>query len=238
MKRCKWHSILLLGLVLLLAGLVTACSATPASAPPTQPPQLHHPPQSPTPQPSRPPLHIGETIYSHDFAFTPTELGYTSILICGPFKGNTFDAFKPIEGYDFFYLKMLVTNQGIERAEPPIYGRDGQFKVKVDKGYIYQEVNQITSLSWANERWIGQADFEQRRAYPYSNRLIFELNPEEDEELVVVFEILRDTKPTEITFRLFASPEFASQYGVETITIPLSNTTLNRNLTSLVSEAT
>ena len=78
-------------------------------------------------------------MHSHDFAFTPTEVGYTNILINGPFKGNTFDAFKPIKGYKFFYLKMIVQNQGIERASPPMYGGDTEFKVKVDKGYIYQE---------------------------------------------------------------------------------------------------
>lgn len=197
---------------------LTACA--PAQTP-TPTPEPSPPPTSSTPKPGRPPLHIGETIHSHDFAFTPIEVGYTSILINGPFKGNTFDVFKPIEGYKFFYLKMTVQNQGIERARPPMYGYDAEFKVKVDKGYIYQEINQITSLSWANERWIGPADPKQRQEYPCSNHLIFDLNPEEQEELVVAFEILKDTQPTEISFRLFASPEFASKYGIETIIIPL-----------------
>ena len=117
---------------------------------------------------------------------------------------------------------MVVQNEGVERAEPPVYNRHGEFKVEVDKGYIYQEINQIANLSWADvKRWVGSADQEQRRAYPCSNHLVFDLNPEEQEELVVAFEILENTLPIEVSFRLFASPEFASEYGVETIIIPI-----------------
>ena len=103
------------------------------------------------------------------------------------------------------------------------HGGDAEFKVKVDKGYIYQEINQIASLSWADEeRWIGLADPDQKQKCPCSNYLIFDLNPEGQEELVLAFEILEDTHPVEISFRLFASPEFVSEYGIKTIIIPLS----------------
>lgn len=234
MKKLFAISVLVL-LTLLSMTLVVSCAAptpqpipTPAPAPAPAPTPAPPVTPAPTPEtkPSRPPLKIGETIYSHDFSFTPVEVGYTELLINGPFAGNTFEAFKPIEGYKFVYLRMVVQNEGVERAEPPLYSRRGEFKVEVDKGYIYQEINQIANLSWADvKRWVGSADQEQRRAYPCSNHLVFDLNPEEQEELVVAFEILENTLPIEVSFRLFASPEFASEYGIETIIIPIETLT-------------
>lgn len=102
---------LILTMALRLVGCTTISPPPPTPVPTPTPsplPTPSTPSPAPAPQqtPCRPPLPIGETMHSHDFAFTPTEVGYTNILINGPFKGNTFDAFKPIKGYKFFYLKM------------------------------------------------------------------------------------------------------------------------------------
>ena len=223
-KKIVWLAVsCLIALSLLMVACAPAAVEEKEAAPVEEEEEVAPTPApSPSSKPSRSPLDIGETMYSHGFAFTPVEVGYSEILINGPFVGNTFQAFKPIEGYKFFYLNMVIQNQGIERAKPPMYSGHAEFKVKVDKGYIYQEINQIASLSWADEkRCIGSADPEQRLKYPGSNRLVFELNPEEQEELVVVFEIPENTVPIEVSFRLFAAPEFASEYGVETVIIPI-----------------
>jgi len=152
-------------------------------------------------------VEIGQSFEVDSFRFEPISMGIAERIITGPYSGGVYFLSEPKTGYKFVYLKVKVCNDGMERKEPPLYGRDGEFKVQVDRGYIYQDIASIASLGFGSERWAGEATEEDKSQYPILNSSAFDLNPEEEDELVKAFEILEDTEPIEFTFRLLGRVE-------------------------------
>lgn len=152
-------------------------------------------------------IRVGETLKTKDFLFQPLSLNNTKYVINGPYKGKYYAMLKPKNGYKFIILKLKITNIGIERTEVPLYLRDGEFKVKVDRGYIYEDISASLSYNPGGGRWVKSAEDYDRRKYPILVDYAFSLNPEESIELVKAFEILENTEPIEFQFRLLGNIE-------------------------------
>lgn len=211
--------LIVLALLLLLASCAPVPASVPAPAPAPAPTPAPMPTPTPTPMPKETPtltpaptpsvieIEMGQSFKVDSFRFEPISVGVAERIITGPYRGGVYFLSEPKIGYKFVYLKVKVCNEGVERKEPPLYGRDGEFKVKVDRGYTYQDIDSIASLGFGSERYIGEATEKDREQYPTLISYIFELNPEEEGELVKAFEILKDTEPIEFTFRLLGHVE-------------------------------
>ena len=112
----------------------------------------------------------------------------------------------------------MVRNVGVKRKAPFLYLHHGNFEVMVDRGYFYEDINQVTALSCGGQRRVGPATDTDRAIYPTSDQYVAELNPKEQDGLVKIFEILEDTEPVQITFKGF---------GFEQILIGVSKVPLN-----------
>ncbi len=204
MKRTSF--LIVLALLLLLASCAPTAVPTPTPTPAPTPAPTPTPQETPTPTPTPTPsiieVEIGQSFEVDSFRLEPISMGTAERIITGPYKGEVYFLSEPKAGYKFVYLRVKVRNEGMERKRPSLYGGDGEFKVKVDRGYTYQDIDSIASLGFGSERYVGEATEKDREQHPTLASYVFELNPEEEAELVKAFEILQDTEPLEFTFRL------------------------------------
>lgn len=194
--------LIIVALLLLLASCAPTAVPTPTPTPTPAPTPQETPSPTTTLAPSVIEVEIGQSFEVDSFRFEPISIGVAERIITGPYKGGVYFLSEPKAAYKFICLRVKVRNEGMERKAPPLYGRDGEFKAKVDRGYIYQDIASIASLGFGSERYVGEATEKDREQYPTLASYVFELNPEEEAELVKAFEILRDTEPLEFTFRL------------------------------------
>ena len=161
-------------------------------------------------------IKMRELLKTADFAFQPISVNTTKYVITGPYKGRRYALHKPKTGYKFVYLKLRVTNVGMECKGAPLYTRDGEFKVKVDRGYIYKDFAPTAAFFPGSKNWAREATETDRSQYPTLVNYVYRLCPEEKIELVKAIEILKDTEPTEFTFRLLGQ--------IDTVKIKLNDT--------------
>ena len=147
-------------------------------------------------------INLGDSLEIGEFELRPLSIGISELIITGAYAGGVYYLSEAKMGYKFVYLEVDVANKGKERKQPPIYGRDGEFKVETDTGNIYQDIASIASLGFGSERWAGEASEGDKEKYPILANYAFELQPSEQTKLVKAFEIPEDTEPIEFTFRL------------------------------------
>jgi uncharacterized protein YpmB len=147
-------------------------------------------------------LELGQSLSIDEFEFRPLSVSDAKLIITGQYAGGVYYVSEPKTGYRFVYLEVEVVNKGKERKQPPLLGGDGEFKLVTQTGNTYQDIASIASLGFGSERWVGEASKEDKEKYPILVNYTFELQPNEQAELVKAFEIPEDSKPAYLTFRL------------------------------------
>jgi len=147
-------------------------------------------------------IELGQAFTAEGFEYTPVLMGMDKHVYTGPTAGAGFALFEANSGYKWVWLKTVVRNVGTEAKTPPFYKKDGGFKVKVDNGDIYEDIQQVESLGLANERYLGSATEEDQEKFVNLRSYVFKLEPGADGTMVKAFEVPEDTGPVEFSFQL------------------------------------
>lgn len=152
-------------------------------------------------------IKIGDIIRTEYFTYQPLSYAEVKYLIKGPFQRTSYGMYEPKKGYKFVILKFEIVNVGTQRRDVRLYSGDGEFKVKVDKGYTYNVISPYLYYISRSERWFKPASISDRQKYPCVRDFAPSLNPEESITLVKAFEILSNTNPIEFSCRLLGDVE-------------------------------
>ena len=152
-------------------------------------------------------IEIGDVLRMEKFSVKPVAVEFPQFILKGPFVRNRYALAKARDKYKLCVVRIVFKNTSKTLTSIPLYTHDGDFRVRVTGGNVYNDLSPSIMLVPGNKYLMRVAAPADRVRYPLLKGSADSLNPGESVELIKAFEIPLHSNPIDIEFQLLGDVE-------------------------------